>query len=269
MFFMKKKYTMKDIARECGVSTATVSYVLNDVQTQSIGEETKKRILHFANMVGYRSSASARALATGRTNTFGVYMPHGENSDAKHRLIRALADEADRCGYQLQLLADRCLRQQVTDLDAIFAVDLSLEEFRRLGGNTFAPLLFLGGQIDGQLFYCVTFDARRIRREALERTGCRKAALVCDRPNCEAYAAYLGENFDRVLTPAQASETVFDGETAVLLTRQGLPVRTSHALVLGSEAFPLPYEDYAAAAVTIARKAIDRDETLSEHRIRI
>ena len=41
---MKKKYTMKDIAQECGVSTATVSYVLNDVPNQSISAETKKRI---------------------------------------------------------------------------------------------------------------------------------------------------------------------------------------------------------------------------------
>ena len=72
---------MKDIAKECGVSSATVSYVLNDVPNQSISADTKKRILHVANMVGYVSSA--RALATGKTNNFGVYVPHIGNSTHK------------------------------------------------------------------------------------------------------------------------------------------------------------------------------------------
>ena len=80
---------MKDIAKECGVSVATVSYVLNDVPNQSISEATKKRILHVANMVGYVSSASARALATGKTNNFGVYVPNSGNSTGKQRLLQA------------------------------------------------------------------------------------------------------------------------------------------------------------------------------------
>ena len=122
---MKKKYTMKDIAQECGVSTATVSYVLNDVPNQSISAETKKRILHVANMVGYVSSASARALATGKTNHFGVFVPHGENSAHKQKLLQALAEEAEKAGYQLVLLTGKCLRQQVTNVDAVFAIDIT------------------------------------------------------------------------------------------------------------------------------------------------
>ena len=97
---------MKDIAKECGVSSATVSYVLNDVPNQSISADTKKRILHVANMVGYVSSASARALATGKTNNFGVYVPHIGNSTHKrngwlpfgsaHRKMSETA--GDQCG---------------------------------------------------------------------------------------------------------------------------------------------------------------------------
>lgn len=110
---------MKDIAKECGVSSATVSYVLNDVPNQSISADTKKRILHVANMVGYVSSASARALATGKTNNFGVYVPHIGNSTHKQRLLQALAEEAETAGYHLVLLTGKCLKQQVTNVDAV------------------------------------------------------------------------------------------------------------------------------------------------------
>lgn len=52
-FLMNTKVTIKDIAAACGVSTATVSYVLNNSTKQSISEATRKKVLHYANMVGY------------------------------------------------------------------------------------------------------------------------------------------------------------------------------------------------------------------------
>lgn len=266
---MKKKYTIKDIADACGVSSATVSYVLNDVQSQSIREETKKKILHYANMVGYSSSSSARALATGRTNVFGLYNPHVENSAGKHRLIRALSAEAERCGYQLRILTDRCLQQQVTEVDAIFALDISEEDFHRLGENTFAPLLYLDGQIGGHLFYSISFDAAKIRRAAIDRSGCRKVALVCPEPHCEAHAAYLRDTFDQVILPGEALSARFPEDTAVLLANEAAPVCAAHMLVLGSEALPLPFEDYVKESVSLARKTIARGELPREHLIRI
>lgn len=264
---MKKKYTMKDIARECGVSTATVSYVLNDVPNQSISAETKKRILHYANMVGYVSSASARALATGRTNHFGVFVPHCGNSAHKQRLLQALAEEAEKAGYHLLLLTGKCLTQQVTNMDAVFAIDISEQDFAILGDNSFVPLLYLDGQTDNDLFFCVTFDGQSLRRRALEESGCQKAVLVCDRTSCEAFQSYLESCFDGVITFSQAEGRSFEEDTVLLLAR---PCQTAgKSILLGSPDFPLPYEAYASAAVAAAIKAIARDETPAAHHIRV
>ena len=166
---MKKKYTMKDIAETCGVSTATVSYVLNDAPNQSISAETKKQILQIANMVGYVSSASARALATGRTQLLGVYVPHCGNGTGKQRLLQALAEEAEKAGYRLLLLTGKCLTQQVTNVDAVFAIDISDGEFRRLGNNCFVPLLNLDASIDDILYYNFCFDAPELIRRATDK----------------------------------------------------------------------------------------------------
>lgn len=267
---MKKKYTMKDIAKECGVSTATVSYVLNDVPNQSISAETKKRILQIANMVGYVSSASARALATGRTNTFGAYVPYTENSTGKQRLLQALAEEAEKAGYRLVLLTGKCMTQQVSNVDAVFAIDISGEEFAVLGNNMFVPLLYLEGQTANDLFYCVTFDAQAIRKAVLDKTGCQKVVAICAGLKCRDYVKYLQESFDGVMfsgDPGCCDD--FDEQTAVIVPYLQYPVKARHKVVWNSEELPLDYAAYAQAAVKAALKAIARDESPSDHHIRI
>ena len=51
--------SLKDIAKECGVSTATVSKALNG--QHDIGEETKARVRETAERMGYFPNAAARA----------------------------------------------------------------------------------------------------------------------------------------------------------------------------------------------------------------
>jgi DNA-binding LacI/PurR family transcriptional regulator len=61
--------TLADVARKAGVSTATVSRVIN--HTGQVAQETIERVNQVIAEIGYRPHASARNLASGRTYTIG------------------------------------------------------------------------------------------------------------------------------------------------------------------------------------------------------
>jgi DNA-binding LacI/PurR family transcriptional regulator len=63
-----KRVTSKDVAEKAGVSRATVSYVLNDVQDQRISAETRARVRGIAERLGYTPDPAARALRNGKTD---------------------------------------------------------------------------------------------------------------------------------------------------------------------------------------------------------
>lgn len=65
--------TMKDIARDVGVSVITVSKVLRN--HEDIGERTRKRVLDRVRELNYTPNLAARALVTGRTYLVGLIVP--------------------------------------------------------------------------------------------------------------------------------------------------------------------------------------------------
>lgn len=77
---MAKNVTIKDIAREAGVSIALVSFVMNNrvepdgKQKYRVSEATKKRILDIAERMHYQPSSAARMLRQGRTRVIGVIL---------------------------------------------------------------------------------------------------------------------------------------------------------------------------------------------------
>lgn len=64
------RVTIDDVAREAGVSTATVSRVLNDAP--QVRAETRQRVAAVVERLNYQPSATAQSLATGRTLVIGV-----------------------------------------------------------------------------------------------------------------------------------------------------------------------------------------------------
>jgi DNA-binding LacI/PurR family transcriptional regulator len=70
-----RRVTSADVAREAGLSRATVSYVLNDTPHQKIPDETRQRVLAAAARLGYAPSAAARTLRSGRSDLVLCLLP--------------------------------------------------------------------------------------------------------------------------------------------------------------------------------------------------
>ena len=111
--------SMKDIARECGVSVATVSKSLNG--HTDIGEETRERIRQTAERMGYLANSAARALKTRRTYDIGVLFVDERNSGLAHDYFSAVLDslrvEAERNGYDITIISSNVGKRRATYLE--------------------------------------------------------------------------------------------------------------------------------------------------------
>ena len=97
---------MKDIAKRCGVSVATVSKALNG--QADIGEETRGRICAVANEMGYLTNSAARALKTNRTYNIGVLFVDERRSGLAHEYFSSVLEsfkvEAESHGYDITFI---------------------------------------------------------------------------------------------------------------------------------------------------------------------
>lgn len=92
------KVTIKDIARESGVSTATVSRVLSNRGYAS--EEIKEKVRSVAEKLNYQPNAIARSLKMDKTNTIGILIPDITNSYFM-KISRGIEDTLETNGYNL------------------------------------------------------------------------------------------------------------------------------------------------------------------------
>lgn len=109
----QKKVSMEDVAKYCGLSTVTISRVLNNAPT--VREYNRKKVLDAIRELNYVPDAAARTLARGTTGIIGMIAPELQDpffsqiiqevnsSLIRHNVFLAISVTANKgCDYILQ-----------------------------------------------------------------------------------------------------------------------------------------------------------------------
>jgi LacI family transcriptional regulator len=103
---MKKNITAKDIAKACGISQATVSYVMNDKEGKKISERTRNLVLETAKELDYIPNSSARGMRMNRAMSIGVVTGRNCITLGFNHVLRGVKRYTDQYGYSITLLSD-------------------------------------------------------------------------------------------------------------------------------------------------------------------
>jgi LacI family transcriptional regulator len=114
---MKDKITIKDIAKELGVSTSTVSKALKD--SYEISESTKKRIKAFADFYHYKPNSLALKLRNQKTQVIGVVIPEIVHHFFSN-VIRGIEQVANNRGYNVIIgLSNESFSKEVINMEML------------------------------------------------------------------------------------------------------------------------------------------------------
>lgn len=125
--------TIKDIARECGVSVSTVSRVLND--RPDVSPENRRKVLRIIQQSNYIPNNSARDLVKTKSDAIGLVVK-GVSNPFYTDIIHAIEEEVTARGYTLVM-------QQISSCGDEIKRGAMMEREKRLRG-----LIFLGGRSD-------------------------------------------------------------------------------------------------------------------------
>jgi LacI family transcriptional regulator len=188
-----KRVSIKDVAREAGVSTTTVSYVLNQNPTQTISPETTERIWQAVRALNYVPNLNARSLTSQKTNLIGVVIPQTEPGKEfmfanpfYGELLSAIEYTARRNGYHLLLSGPEPDQSYINiarnrSVDGIIIVgsypSKSLNELHELA----VPVVLVDTYVKDEVFHTIGIDDRLggllATRYLLEK-GHRRIAFV-------------------------------------------------------------------------------------------
>ena len=114
-----RRLKLSDVAREAGVSTATVSRCLNG--SDAVSAATRARVMEVVDRLGYIPDLGARALATRRSRTVGAVVPTLENSIFA-RGLQAFQQELSRLDATLLLASsDYDAAEEARQIEALVA----------------------------------------------------------------------------------------------------------------------------------------------------
>lgn len=161
---MKTQPTIYDIARECGLSIATVSRIMNE--TGSYSDKSKEKVDKAIEKLGYAPSKAARSLASNKTHTLALYFSNFNVSDLLEssaytiELLNGVLTQAHRQGYSVLInshatskINSQFFTQNVVDgliLTDLQGNDEMLAEFIQRGN----PVAYVGEQLPFDTLGC-------------------------------------------------------------------------------------------------------------------
>ena len=188
----RRRVTIRDVALAAGVSTQTVSRVLND--RPDVAPETFERVQRVITDTGYLPNMLARGLTQGRSHSLGVVV-YGLDYFGPSRILTGLEQAAAATGYSMSLTLIH--RPETEEVDAVLAtlagrqVDGIIWAIPEIAGNRAwlrdrapampVPLVVVGGTTGEDLPPSIGIDNRAIGRLAtrhLLEGGSRRVAIV-------------------------------------------------------------------------------------------
>jgi LacI family transcriptional regulator len=179
--------TIKDVARRAGVSTATVSRVLNNVGT--VNEQTRRKVEEAARELRYTPSPIGRSLSTRRTDTIGMLLPDlfGEFFS---EVIRGSDQTAQGHQYHLLLSSSHSNREEITGamrtmrgrVDGLIIMSPHVDA-RTLNENLphSLPAVLLNCHVEGKAFDSINVDNFKGAAEMVRHLishGHRRIAII-------------------------------------------------------------------------------------------
>ena len=201
--------TIKDIAQAAGVSSATVSRVLNQDQAMSVSDETRTKIFTIAEQLGYKKSKknNKRSKTSRRIAIIEWYTEQEELDDLYYYSIRLGAEKkAQELGYEIIRIFNNNSLAQLENIDAIIAIGkFSPGKIKEL--ETYSDkLVFVDSNTLNSGHSCVTTDfensvinvidyfinngLKEIGMIAGQETSSDKSTLLSD-PRLNTFQSYL------------------------------------------------------------------------------
>ncbi|MDE1476901.1 LacI family transcriptional regulator [Xenorhabdus bovienii] len=184
-----KRVTRTDVAREAGTSVAVVSYVVNN-GPRPVAEATRQRVLAAIKKTGYRPNGIARALVSGRTQTYGLVVPnisnpfissmaHALQQEAfKHGQVLLLGDSGDDRKREKELINNLLHRQ----VDGLLYTSIDRHPYIELIQESGTPCVMLD-RVDTKLNVSAIIVNERLAAfkatQHLTRHGYRDIAIIC------------------------------------------------------------------------------------------
>jgi DNA-binding LacI/PurR family transcriptional regulator len=193
---MTRNHTIRDVAREAGVSVATVSRVLNNKPDASAGARAK--VEDAIGKLGYARSTQWQQLTTGKTRAISLLFPHTDTNPS-HIYLDFIAGVAAACeerDYRLDLVMRSLDDRDLLDLyrssksDGTILMRVQLSDWRaKLLRESGLPFVMLGHTEEpvGASFIDYDFEAAvRLGLDHLVALGHRHIAFVSPMPSQES-----------------------------------------------------------------------------------